>query len=406
MVYDIVIIGGGAAGFFSAIQACELAKKKLKILILESSPQCLQKVKVSGGGRCNVTHHFSGVQRFVESYPRGEKFLLTLFNRWSPEDTVNWFERHQVPLKTEADGRVFPTSNQSQSIINCFYQLIDKYQIEVLIKQQVISIKKEGEHFHIKTKQEKSFSAQSLVVATGGLRNKNFQSVLENLNHQIILPLPSLFSFHIQSDLLQGLAGISFQEVEVKLQSSKFFVSAPLLITHRGLSGPAILKLSAFQAIELHKKNYQCDLMVNWVPAQENILLALKAYKQNNSKKLVSNQSPFTELPRRFWQKIIEHILGINGQWANVSQENLKKIFDILTQSQLTMNGKTLNKDEFVTCGGIDLKQINPKNLESKEIPNLYFCGEVLNIDGITGGFNFQSAWSSAYCVACSLVNG
>ena len=399
--FDIIIVGGGAAGFFTAINSVE-KNPKLKVAILERGSEVLQKVRVSGGGRCNVTHACFEPNELVKFYPRGEKELRGPFHQFCSGDTIEWFENHGVELKIEDDGRMFPVSNSSQTIIDCFLQATQKLGIRVLTGQSVQSIFKKDSFWKIETQSE-NYLTEKLILATGS--NPKIWEMLQNFGHAIVSPVPSLFTFNIKDSRIKELPGVA-ANVSVKVKDSKLVSSGPLLITHWGMSGPAILKLSAWGARILNDKNYQFTIYVNWLNDVdvEDAEKILKEIKQEHAKKAVSKKSPF-ELPNRLWESLV-HASAIleETKWADVSKIQLQNLALQLTNASFQVNGKSTFKEEFVTAGGIDLKEINFKTMESKLHQNLYFAGEIVNIDAITGGFNFQNAWTSGFIVANAIV--
>ena len=398
--FDIIIVGGGAAGFFTAINIVE-KNPKLKVAILERGNEVLTKVRVSGGGRCNVTHACFEPNELVKFYPRGEKELRGPFHQFCSGDTVEWFSNHGVELKIEDDGRMFPVSNSSQTIINCFLEATQKLGITVLTGQSVQSIFKKDNFWKIETQNE-NYIAEKLIFATGS--NPKIWEMLQTFGHAIVTPVPSLFTFNIKDARIKELPGVSAL-VSVKVKDTKLTSTGPLLITHWGMSGPAILKLSAWGARILSEKNYQFTIFVNWLNDvdAEDAEKILKNLKQEHAKKTVSKKSPF-DFPNRLWESLV---LASNIQeetkWADLSKMQLQNLANQLTNSSFQVNGKSTFKEEFVTAGGIDLKEINFKTMESKLHENLYFAGEILNIDAITGGFNFQNAWTSGFILANSL---
>ncbi|RDK89024.1 BaiN/RdsA family NAD(P)/FAD-dependent oxidoreductase [Marinirhabdus gelatinilytica] len=403
--YDIVIIGGGAAGFFTAINTAAL-DPTLKIAILERGKEVLTKVKVSGGGRCNVTHAQFIPKELSANYPRGEKELLGPFHTFMTGDTITWFDERGVALKIEEDGRMFPTTNSSQTIIDCFISETERLGIEVLKGQAVKQISKTEEGFKVVTASEE-FSAKKIVVATGS--NPKIWKLLEGLGHSIVPPVPSLFTFNIEDDRIKDLPGIAVDaSVHVLSKKNKTLLQSegPLLITHWGMSGPAILKLSAWGARLLEPTGYTFKIRVNWLQhlPTEEVLENLLALKDQNPKQTLYKYAQF-ELPKRLWQSLLK-ASGIPETqiWADISKKQLVKISEELTQSEFQVNGKSTFKEEFVTAGGVELKEVNFKTFESKLHPNLYFAGEVLNIDAITGGFNFQNAWTGGYLVAKAIT--
>jgi predicted Rossmann fold flavoprotein len=395
--YDIIIVGGGAAGFFSAINIVE-KNPNLKVAILERGKEVLSKVKISGGGRCNVTHACFAPNDLVKFYPRGEKELRGPFHQFCSGDTIEWFENHGVELKIEEDGRMFPVTNSSQTIVDCFINATKKLGIDILTGQSVQSIFKAKDYWKIETITE-NYSCQNLILTTGS--NPKIWEMLANIGHTIIPPVPSLFTFNIGDKRIKDLMGVSAL-ASVKVKNSKLEASGPLLITHWGMSGPGILRLSAWGARELADKNYQFAIQVNWLNeiTFEEAEEKLKDLKHEHSKKVVSKKSPF-EFPNRLWEKLVlEASISEDVKWADLNKKQLLNLAQQLTQGEYQVNGKSTFKEEFVTAGGIDLKEINFKTMESKLHPNLYFAGEIVNIDAITGGFNFQNAWTSGFIVA------
>jgi predicted Rossmann fold flavoprotein len=395
--FDIIIVGGGAAGFFTAINIVE-KNPKLKVAILERGAEVLQKVRISGGGRCNVTHAIFEPNELVKFYPRGEKELRGPFHQFCSGDTIEWFEKHGVELKIEADGRMFPVSNSSQTIIDCFLKATQKLGIAVLTGQSVQSIFKKESEWKIETQTE-NYLAEKLILATGS--NPKIWEMLQSFGHAVITPVPSLFTFNIKDSRIKELPGVAAQ-VTVKVKNTKLTSTGPLLITHWGMSGPAILKLSAWGARILHDKNYQFTIFVNWLndADQEEVEKKLKELKQEHAKKSVSKKSPF-EITNRLWESLVlASGIEVETKWADLSKTQLQNLANQLTNGTFQVNGKSTFKEEFVTAGGIDLKEINFKTMESKLHKNLYFAGEIVNIDAITGGFNFQNAWTSGFIVA------
>ena len=397
MMYDCLIVGGGAAGFFTAINIVE-RNPKAKVAILERGAEVLGKVRISGGGRCNVTHACFEPNELVKFYPRGEKELRGPFHQFCSGDTIEWFERHGVALKIEDDGRMFPVSNSSQTIIDCFLKATQQLGIKVLTGQSVQSIFKKDNYWKIDT-QNQNYQAEKLILATGS--NPKIWEMLQEFDHAIIPPVPSLFTFNSKDPRIKELPGVS-AKVTVRVKDTKLEATGPLLITHWGMSGPAILKLSAWGARILHDKNYKFTLLVNWLNTidTEEAIAQLKTLKQEQAKKTVAKKSPF-ELTNRLWESLVL-ASGISAEtkWADLSKTQLQHLAQQLTNGVFQINGKSTFKEEFVTAGGIDLKEINFKTMESKIHPSLYFAGEIVNIDAITGGFNFQNAWTSGFILA------
>lgn len=391
----VIIIGGGAAGFFSAITTAE-SNQDLNTIILEKSSTVLQKVKISGGGRCNVTHACFDPKELTSYYPRGNKELLGPFHKFMTGDTMQWFEDRGVPLKIESDNRVFPVSNSSQSIIDVLLNEARKNDVKIQLNHRVENIQNENEKWKITTNKG-IFVADKILIASGS--NSNIWDLISTLGHTIIPPVPSLFTFKITDQRIKEIPGVSVANTMVSIANSSFKSQGPLLITHWGISGPAVLKLSAFGARFLAEKNYQYNVHINWLskPSYE-VLDALKKMKKDHPKKQIVLKSYFQEIPKRLWENlVIASEIKIEQRWADVSNKQLENLSNQLTKSVFNANGKTTFKEEFVTAGGIDLKEINFKRFESKLHKDLFFAGEVLNIDAVTGGFNFQNAWTGGY---------
>lgn len=408
MVYDVLVIGGGAAGFFSAINIAS-QRPEWHIAILERGSEVLTKVKVSGGGRCNVTHAEFVPNSLAKNYPRGEKELRGPFHSFMSGDVMEWFEQKGVALKIEEDGRVFPVSDSSQTIIDCFLSEAKKYNISIFKGNSVHKIGKYSSSWEIQTSKG-AFRTKQLIVATGS--NPKIWELLKELGHSIIDPVPSLFTFNIRDKRIEGLAGVSTQAVVSVLKNKRMGSESqkanqlksegPLLITHWGMSGPAILKLSAWGARTLHKCNYQFSIVVNWMGTTNlsEAIEMLKDAKETYSKKKVFTTRPFS-FPKRLWEQLLP-ASGISQElrWADLSKKQLEKLSEELTQGVFLVHGKSTFKEEFVTAGGVDLKEIDFKTFKSKMDLTLYLIGEVLNIDAITGGFNFQNAWTGGYLAA------
>lgn len=395
--FDVIIIGGGAAGFFAAINLAEL-NPNLNIAILEKGKEVLTKVKVSGGGRCNVTHAEFDPKELVKNYPRGAKELLGPFHTFMTGDTIEWFEKKGVDLKIEEDGRMFPVSNSSQTIIDCFLDQTRKLGVSVLKSHVVKSLSRKDGIWNMSTNQGE-FSAKKILVASGS--SPKVWQILEQLGHTIVKPVPSLFTFNISDNRIKNIPGVVVQDVEVSVVGSNLATEGPLLITHVGLSAPAILKLSAFGAFELAKRNYKFKIEINFIKQDvESCMDMLKESKQQLAKKTMFKTSLFN-LPKRLWQQLIEasHI-SKETKWADANKTQLEALTNQLTKAVFQVDSKSTFKEEFVTAGGVDLKEINFKNFQSKLFEGLYFSGEVLNIDAVTGGFNFQNAWTGAYIAA------
>ena len=395
----IIIIGGGAAGFFAAITAA-IAHSHASVILLEAGREFLSKVRISGGGRCNVTHHCFEPSQLVQYYPRGGKALRGAFSRFQPKDTVAWFKSRDVTLKTEADGRMFPITDDSATIANCLLETAKEYGVNLRPNSPVKSLQKIDNQFWIELKNGEILKGDRVLIATGS--NPTGYRWAKELGHQVQEPVPSLFTFNIKDPRLTDLAGIAVENVRVSLVSSdqkKLEQTGPLLITHWGVSGPAILKLSAWGARLLHDQNYQMPLIINWLPNynRETLQAILLETKQSQPRKQILNFSP-VEIPKRLWQSLVTFI-GLDSKivWADLSKKVLNNLLIELLQGEYLIQGKGVFKEEFVTCGGVNLSEINFKTMESKKCPGLFFAGEVLDIDGVTGGFNFQSAWTTGW---------
>lgn len=400
--FDILVIGGGAAGFFTAINCAE-KYPSATVAILERGKEVLSKVRVSGGGRCNVTHACFVANDLVKNYPRGEKELKGPFHQFCSGDTVAWFEERGVKLKTESDGRMFPVSNSSQTIIDCFISLAKKHKIEILTQQSVQTIFYKDEYWKIETLQQQ-FTSEKLIVATGS--NPKIWNLLQTLGHSIVEPVPSLFTFNITDKNLTHLMGISAY-VDLKIQNTKLATQGPMLITHWGISGPAVLRLSAWGARVLADMNYTFTIQINWLvdTTSEDATAMLLELKNTHTKNYIINK-PLADFPKRLW----EYFLTLSNieptqKWADVTKKQLQKLTEILCSTEYIVSGKSTFKEEFVTAGGVNLKEINFKTMQSKLFSNLYFAGEVLNIDAITGGFNFQNAWTGGFIISEHLYN-
>jgi predicted Rossmann fold flavoprotein len=403
-VYDAIVVGGGAAGFFAALNLAELAPGST-IRILEKTNKLLSKVAVSGGGRCNVTHHCFDNRTLSENYPRGRRELLQVFSRFNVEDTIQWFGQHNVRLKTEADNRMFPVTDNSQTIIDCFIQSAKLHRIEISTSCEVYGVNKVEGVFQLNTACGQ-LKTNNLIIASGGSHKLSGYEVIQKLGHHIIAPIPSLFTFNLPDERIRKqLQGVAADQVIVSIGDGKSSFSGPVLVTHWGLSGPAVLKLSAFAAEYLHEKNYVCDVVVNWAGLAKAgaVIRELERTKNERSRANPYN-TPLFSLPRRLWEFLCaEAALSTEKNWSETSKAEMRRLEEQLCNSVYKMRGKTTFKEEFVSCGGIDTREVNFRTMESRLSPGLYFCGEVLNIDGITGGFNFQSAWSTGYICALSV---
>lgn len=397
----LIVVGGGAAGFFCAVNAARF-HPEVDVVLLEKTSKILSKVKVSGGGRCNVTHACFSVAELSKKYPRGESFLKKALHHFSTTDTIKWFEDRSVKLKTEPDGRMFPITNDSQTIINCLLREANNYGVSILLNTGVEAIEKIEGKFKLSISGDRTETAQYVCIASGGYPKSAQFDWLTAVGHTIQSPVPSLFTFNVPGHKITNLMGISVPEVQVKIMGTKLQQSGPLLITHWGLSGPAILKSSAYAARILAEKNYAYSIQVNWLTSYNEQSLKdriLKIRFEMASTK-ISNRNPF-ELPSRLWEYFL-HETGINPEirWADLPAKEQNKLVQILCSQHFEVKGKTAFKEEFVTAGGINLDEIDPATMESKKVKGLYFAGEVMDVDGITGGFNFQNAWTSGWIAA------
>ncbi len=402
----IGIVGAGAAGYFAAINCAEM-DPEAEVFLFEQSRKPLSKVAISGGGRCNVTHACFDPKELVNHYPRGSKELLGPFHVWQPADTMEWFEERGVPLKIEEDGRVFPCSDKSSSIIDCLNRSASEAGVQVKLQEGVASASRgPSGKFEIGTSTNSCYEMDFLILATGGGRQSGGYKIASDLGHAITAIQPSLFSFHIDDPLVSGLQGLSVSTVTAAHRPSKQEQSGPILITHNGLSGPAILKLSAWGAKTFYECDYRFSIEINWLgrTTSDQSLEQLSNMKSLSSKRLLSSENPFG-LPKRLWERAIDLVgIGLRTQWAHVTNAQLQDLSEMLTRKTLQVSGKSMNKEEFVTCGGVALEEVNFKTMESKLTPGLYFAGEILDIDGVTGGFNFQSAWTTAMICSKSVT--
>ena len=414
-IVDVIIVGAGACGLFTAINIAERAPH-MHIRILEKSKEALGKVRISGGGRCNLTNAEENLHEFVKNYPRGHRELLSVFSRFSPQNTIEWFEGHKVPLKQEADGRIFPASNSSQTVIDCFLSLAKRYHIEILYRQNIQSFSYEQDVWQVQGTE--TFLGRHLVIATGS--NPKIWQLLAGLGHTIVPPVPSLFTFATKDPFIEELAGVS-KQVGVKLLDhqgtplkvpliDKQGLIGALLITHWGFSGPAVLKLSAFAARILAELEYKFALQINWLAQADELLTAqdvltiLQEEKQQHPRKELQNHCPFS-LAKKLWNKLLERAGVLPHQlWAELNKGQLHALAKELTASTFSIEDKAPFKEEFVTAGGVSLKEIDFKSFRSKRYPTLYIGGEALDIDALTGGFNFQNAWSSGYIIS-TMIN-
>lgn len=392
--YHITIIGGGAAGFFAALRAAELNPGKT-VCILEKTQHLLAKVKISGGGRCNVTHACYEQKELVGFYPRGEKELLGPFHQFMTFDTIAWFAGRGVNLKTEDDGRMFPETDESQTIIDCFMREAQQKNVKIITGKGVKDFSVEGNHFHLHTDDAHTFVTEKLVFCTGS--SNRVWDMLNNKGIQMVKPVPSLFTFNYKNKAMNALMGLSVPLAQVNINGSDYEAQGPLLFTHWGFSGPAVLRLSAWAAPFLASKNYDFHISINFTGKEmEEVMEDIEQMRETSASRNCLNVH-LTYIPRRLWELLVE-TTGISGKkLADLSKNDMKNLVNNLCAYPAHITGKSTFKDEFVTCGGVDLKEINMKTMESKKIKNLFFAGECINVDAITGGFNFQAAWTTGY---------
>ena len=396
----VAIIGGGAAGFFSAIHAKE-HHPEAEVCLLEKTNKLLAKVKISGGGRCNVTNACTSIKELSDAYPRGGKFLKQLFKEFSTTDTRTWFESRDVPLMVQEDQCIFPVSQDSQSIIDCLLDTCRKLKIKILTKHNVETIERQNEQLVLGFMNQdiSPMVMDKVILATGGAPKRSGLAWLEAMGHQIADPVPSLFTFNMPRETITELMGVVVNPATVSIQGKKLKASGPLLITHWGMSGPAILKLSAFGARTMQELNYRCVAQVNWVNVKsfDEVLSELHRLKADAPKKQLNNQRPYL-LPIRLWEYLLQKAdLALDKPWHELGSKSCNRLVTLLINDEYQVSGKTTFKEEFVTCGGVSLSSIHPLSLESRVVPGLYFAGELLDIDGITGGYNFQAAWTTGY---------
>ncbi len=395
----IVVVGGGAAGFFGAI-TCAEATPGVGVTLLEKGPHFLAKVRISGGGRCNVTHACFETRELSRRYPRGGAALIGPLNRFQPRDTVAWFEARGVQLKTEDDGRMFPVTDSSATIIDCLMRAAREAGVTLETNAGVEAITRLPDHgFEVRLTGGGRLTADRVLLATGGCRSAALGQMAVSLGHTLEPPVPSLFSFHASAPWLQGLAGVAIDPVEVSAVGASLKERGPLLITHEGISGPAVLRLSAWGARHFHKRDYRFVLKLNWLPAESTESLATlfeRRRSEQGARKVVNG--PIPPLTARLWERLVLSA-GVRpgAQWAGLSRVERQSLLAILGGTELQVTGKTMNRDEFVTCGGVRLAEVHFKTMESRVCPGLHFAGELLDIDGITGGFNFQAAWTTGW---------
>ena len=405
MAKKLVVIGGGAAGFFCAVNAARM-NPLLEVILLEKSSKLLSKVRVSGGGRCNLTHACFDREEMSRHYPRGQRFVKKAFHRFFTTDTIQWFEERGVPLKTEADGRMFPQSDNSESIVSCLLKEVNQYKVDVRMNAEVLQLQKTADGFDLHLSQGKTIVSDYVCVACGGYPKTPMFDWLIQTGHTIESPVPSLFTFNIPVHPVTGLMGVSVPAATVKISGTKLEETGPLLITHWGLSGPAVLKLSARGARELAERNYHFPITVNWLPGQQDQQLAMqfRGIRQELAAQKIGIRNPFT-LPQRLWDLLLE-LSGIDPEkrWADLPVKEQNKLVVNMVQCSFEVKGKTTFKEEFVTAGGIRLNDIDVNTMQSKILPGLYFAGEIMDVDGVTGGFNFQHAWTSGFIAASSVA--
>jgi predicted Rossmann fold flavoprotein len=401
----LIVIGGGAAGFFCAVNAARL-NPALKVILLEKSAKLLSKVKVSGGGRCNTTHACFEIPLLVKKYPRGEQFLKKAFHLFDTNNTIEWFAERGVTLHTESDGRMFPITNNSQTIIDCLLKEANKYKVDILMQNEVKSIEFNNDQFALSIAGSKKLMADFVCIACGGYPKTDMFQWLTKTGHTINNPVPSLFTFNIPKHPITELMGLSVSNAKVKIAGTKLIEQGPLLITHWGLSGPVVLKLSAWGARQLAEMNYQFSILVNWLGTTNEAELRQEwtGYRDQFSSNKIGNKHPF-ELPNRLWLFLLSFAgIDIDTRWGELKSAEQNKLIQLLTNHLFEVKGKTTFKEEFVTAGGIQLNEINAQTMESKLQSNLFFAGEIIDVDGITGGFNFQNAWTSGWIAANTIA--
>jgi predicted Rossmann fold flavoprotein len=404
---NIVVVGGGAAGFFCAIQIAEM-HPDWHVTIVEKSSKLLSKVRVSGGGRCNVTHACPDVDHLIQKYPRGQRFLKKAFYQFATKQTIDWFAHNEVKLHTEKDGRMFPITNDSETIVACFMKKVNQYQIEILLNHEVVSVEKKPNNIIHKNQYElvcsnkKVLTADQICFAVGGIvKVENFKWI-ESLGHHFIPSVPSLFTFNVIDKQITTLMGLAVEQASIQWQGEKFIEQGPLLITHWGISGPAAIKLSAWCARVMSDANYEGNILINWVPFynENSLRLEWMNFRQDLGRREMGSKNPF-DLPQRLWHYLLtEAGIVLQTKWADLKNTQQQKLIQLLTRMSLAIKGKTTFKEEFVTCGGVDLAEIDAITMESKLAPGIHFAGEMMDVDGITGGFNFQHAWTSGWLAA------
>lgn len=403
MTEVIAIIGGGAAGCFAAANMAR--KEGREVVLFEKTGKILQKVKVSGGGRCNLTHHLFDIPELLKKYPRGQNLLRKTLYEFGPEDTIEWFESRSVKTKTEADGRMFPITDSSQTIIDALMAEMARKQVRILYHKGIERIEKTGEGFTLHFTDGTSTQASKVVIACGGFPKPEQYKWIMALGHSIEEPVPSLFTFNLPKHPITELMGVAVEKVTVKIAGTKIVQQGPIMITHWGLSGPAVLKTSAWAARELHKTGYDFHALVNWLDetTEQELKEQFASIRKDQGGTLMHSRNPFG-LPKRLWEFLLNQS-SIHEQirWGELSSASQNKLLQILIRTDFHVSGKTTFKEEFVTAGGVKLSEVNPKTMESRIVPGIYFAGEILDVDGVTGGFNFQQAWASGFIVAKSV---
>ena len=401
----LIVIGGGAAGFFCAVNAARM-NPQLEVIILEKTSKLLSKVKVSGGGRCNTTHACFDIAEMSKKYPRGGNFVKKTFHQFFTTDTIQWFEERGVKLKAEEDGRMFPVTDSSQTIIDSLMKEANKYGVAIRLNTEVKKINAQYSMLNVQCSNGESIDADFVCVASGGYPKSAMFEWLRELGHTIEEPVPSLFTFNMPGHPITKLMGVSVENARVKIIGTKLEQEGPLLITHWGLSGPAILKLSAWGARQLAICNWQFNILINWLPEynEQSLQSVFQSLRFDNASQKIVNRNPFG-LPQRLWEFLLEHSeVNKEKRWADLPVKEQNKLIKNLCACEFAIKGKTTFKEEFVTAGGINLSEVDANTIMSKKLNNLFFAGEILNVDGITGGFNFQHAWTSGFIAAKSIA--
>ena len=402
---QLVVIGGGASGFFCAVNAARM-NPQLKVMIIEKTGKLLSKVRVSGGGRCNVTHACFDIEEMSRNYPRGRHFVKKTFNQFFTTDTIQWFEKRGVKLKTETDGRIFPVTDSSQTVIDCLLKEAVKYHVEIMLHAEVINILQLENYFELKLSNSRLLTSDYLCIASGGYPKSSMYNWLAGLGHSLEEPAPSLFTFNLPGHPITKLMGVSVENARVKIAGSKPEQQGPVLITHWGLSGPVVLKLSAWGASALKKVNWEFGIIVNWLPEykEQELLEKFQQLRFEMARQKICNKNPFG-LPQRLWEFLLScSQIDTEKRWADIPSKEANRLIKNLCVCEFNIRGKTTYKEEFVTAGGIKLSELDANTMMSKKAPGLFFAGEVLDVDGITGGFNFQHAWTSGWVAAKTIA--